>query len=495
MRNQPVPLINQFYADASRPFSMQDVCNWLPATAETGGTRTEVMLKTPPGLSPLAKFTTGGGEFPILSGPIRGLYVAEGQCFVTVDSKLHQLMPTGEKLERGTIPGVGFVRAAHNQITGGNEVMFVNGSSGYIWNNVANTFARIVDDGFPGAIDVFYIDGYFIGIEPGRRFAFISDLADGMSYNTLDRFTSEVTPDLLVGGAVSNNELLLLSEKSGEFFENTGASAQPFRSKRISFNKGCAGRYTIAQMDNTVFWLGNDGYFYALEGYAPRRISTRPIEQAIRGKNWAQASAVVWESEGHTVCYWTFPDGQTFGYDAAERKWHRRASPGLARWRVNTIANWKTSGGQNRWIAGDFQAGKVFELDWDYTLEEQSPFVSEMTGPVMHDNQNVALSARLEIVMDTGMAATVPRAFPEDALPPPAADDADASMRMQYADDGQPQFSNWQEESIGLVGEYGLQVSFTRLGRFRQRVYRLRCSSPRRRDLLGAVSQLTATQG
>lgn len=71
----------------------------------------------------------------------------------------------------------------------------------------------------------------------------------------------------------------------------------------------------------------------------------------------------------------------------------------------------------------------------------------------------------------------------------------DQYVRLQYADDGQPNFSNWDEEPIGEVGQYGLRILFTRLGSFRQRVIRIRCSSPRKRDLLGAVAVLQPTEG
>lgn len=63
----------------------------------------------------------------------------------------------------------------------------------------------------------------------------------------------------------------------------------------------------------------------------------------------------------------------------------------------------------------------------------------------------------------------------------------DNTLRMQYADDGQPNYSNWSEEEIGEVGEYAKRLVWTRLGSSRQRVYRFTCSSPRRRDVLGAV--------
>lgn len=72
---------------------------------------------------------------------------------------------------------------------------------------------------------------------------------------------------------------------------------------------------------------------------------------------------------------------------------------------------------------------------------------------------------------------------------------SDQYLRMQYNDVGQAQWSNWQAEEIGEVGEYGKIIAFTRLGQFRNRVIRVRISSPRRRDLLGAVAVLQPTIG
>lgn len=429
MRNTPLSLIGGFYADETRPWSQQDICNWLPCATEAEGTRTQVMAKTPPGLSPLVSFSNG-------DDPTRGVYNAEGRLFAVIGSTLYGINSAYVPFPLGTIPGTGRVRFAHNQITGGNQVLVVNGSSGYVYSTVAGVLTHITDDGYPGAFDAVFIDGYLIQIEPARRFAFHSDLADATAYNTLDRFTSEVSPDLLVGLAVNNNELILFSESTAEFFENTGASQQPFRSKRISLQKGCAGRYTIANLDNTVLWLGDDGVFYRLDGYSPIRISTHPVEQAIIGLDWTKAFAFVWESKGHSVCYWTFPDGRTWGYDVSQPpgfQWHRRESCGLNRWRVNGTAYWN-----KQWVAGDFQSGRLWELDWDYPLEGDEEFVSEVTSPVIHDNQNLVLMPRVEVVMDTGQPLVVAREFPPGpwpgAAPTISGDAPDGAVGAPYAE-------------------------------------------------------------
>lgn len=405
MRNQPVPLVTGFYADQDRPFSQQDVWNYLPCRAEKQGARSPLMLKTPPGLFPWLEVQG--------APPVRGLHDCEGRLFAVIGTTLYRITPKGVAVPIGTIPGNGRVSMDHNQRANGQQLTVVNGSAGYVYDTYTNVFERITDSGFPGSPIVRFMDGYMLGLDPAGRFAFSSGAANALDYNTLDRWTSEYRPDRLVGMGRLGGELLLLSANSGEFFGNTGAAQQPFRSKRIFLDKGCAGPHTVVEADNNVFWLGSDGYFYQLDGYNSRRISTRPIEQAIRGQDWWNAFAFVWESEGHTVVYWTFLDGQTWGWDTSQQEWHRRESYGLNRWRPNCTAR-----SNGAWYAGDFQKGRVWRLDWGYPWEGDTEFVSGFTLPVIHDNQNELVHSRLELVMDVGQVEVPAAAFAAQPVGP-----------------------------------------------------------------------------
>lgn len=421
MRNQPIPLVTGFYRDQDRPYSQQDVWNYMPCKAEHAGARSPLMLKTPPGLFPWLEIED--------APPVRGIHDVEGRLFAVIGSMLYRLSVTGVAIPIGTIPGNGRVQMDHNQISGGNQLMVTNGSAGYVYDTVDQSFERVTDTGYPGSYLVRFMDGYLIGIDPSGRFAFNSDPADAKSYNTLNRWTSEYRPDRLVSMARVGGDLLLLSAGSGEFFANSGQYPQPFQSKRIFLDKGCAGPFTVAEADSTAFWLGSDGFFYQLDGYGALRISTRPVEQAIRGLDWWNAFAFVWESEGHTCVGWTFLDGQTWLWDCSQREWHRRESYGLDRWRVNCTAK---SNGQ--WYAGDFQKGRVWRIDWGYPWEGDTEFVSGFTQPVIHDNQNELIHSRLEIVMDTGQPEVTPSAFPEQPVGPTITGDApNGTVGVAYA--------------------------------------------------------------
>ena len=341
-----------------------------------------------------------------VAGPVRGTYNAEGRFFAVAGNTLFQITTAGISVPLGTVPGVGRVSFSHNQITNGNEILINNGNSGYIYNTVTQVFQRITDTSYPGGLRAVFINNRFVQIEPARRYLFNSALADGLNYNALDRFTSETSPDLAMGIESIGNQLAVFSSTTTEWFEDTGATNQPFRSTGIVADKGAAGPFATAKMDNQLFFLADDGVFYRYQGYNPVRISTKPIEQAIRDKNWFNVFTTVWEDSGYAVCYWTFPDGNTWGYDASAGKWHRRESYGLNRWRLNSLTFW-----QNAWYGGDFQSGRLWQLDWDYLLEGDQEFESIRACGVISDNQARVIHERLELVMNTGMVETTPIEF------------------------------------------------------------------------------------
>lgn len=404
MRTSPVNLLGGFNRDDSAPWSVQDVVNYLPVVADQPGTRTQYKMRTPPGLRPFQQIGTG---------PIRGEHNCEGRLFVVSGQTLYEVTAAGVGIPRGKIPGIGRVRMAHNQVKNGNQVAVANGQSGYIYNTATQAFTRITDDGFPGAIDVKFIDGFLFYVEPFGRFWLHSDLADGLSYNTLDRGEAEAQPDRIVGLAVNQGEAVIFGERTTEFYGNTGQATGTFQSKGVTCDVGCASLHTIQNLDNSVMWLGHDGVVYRLDGYGARPISSRSIEKAVAKYRWQDAFAFTWEDEGHKVYYLTFPDGQTFGYDVVVGLWHRRESFGLDRWRINGCAYW-----QRKWIGTDFQNGRLWQLDWDYFLEGDQEFVSEFTTGVLHDDGNRLIVNEAEILFHTGGIPTSPSEFPVQPIGP-----------------------------------------------------------------------------
>lgn len=458
MRFLPVNLVGGAYADDTRPWTCQDTVNWLPLRSERAGTRAEWILRSPPGLVPFASTT---------AAPVRGAHNAEGLFVAVVGNTLYRINPNGTSTPLGNIPSVGRVSIAHNQIVGGNEIAIANGISGYVYNTSTNTLAQITDEGFPGSKVFDYIDGFLAGVDPQGRFWFISDLASATQYNTLDRAEAESQPDKHVTLIVTGGDVLVFGERTGEFFFNTGAATNTFQRRQgTEMNIGCAGTFTLARMDNTVYWLGHDGIVYRLQGYAPTRISTTALEQAISGLDWRNAFAEVWEDRGHKVFYLNFPDGQSWGYDVLSGEWHRRESYGLKRWRLNTLTYWNS-----KWYGGDFRTGQIHRLDWDVMSEAGDPLVSQRRSGVTHADGNAVIVDAVQLFFDVGRSSVT---------------NQDHYCSIRYSDDGGHNWSSARVLSIGGAGDYQRRVIARQFGRARHRVWEVEVSSPAKRDLIAA---------
>jgi len=393
MRLTPVDLIGGFNEDDAKTWASLDPVNWIPELAE-GLNRTRIKLADAPGLRTLLTLGVEAG---------RGLHNVQGRLFAVCGNSLYEIRPDFTSINRGTIPGVGRVGMQHNQRGTGNELLITNGSAGYVFDTALNTLVKITDPGYPGGHSPDFLDGYLFEVEPYGRFFFHSELTKAKEYNTLDRYQSESSPDKLVTGRVNQQEYVAFNETTTEFFYNSGTTTGTFKSKRISMDRGCAGRYTVARMDNSLLWLGNDGVFYRLNGYSAQPISTGAVEKAVIGYNWAQCFTMTLESKHHKITYWTFPDGKTFGYDVITGLWHRRESFGLNRWRVNAIVEWN-----GMWIANDYTNGKIYAVDWDVSYEGSDPLERGIKTPIMHDDQNPMTVIRLDLLFDTGTETQTP---------------------------------------------------------------------------------------
>lgn len=390
MKWTDLQLVGGAYSDDTRMFSVQDTVNFIPVYAEKEGTRSPAMLRCAPGYLQFCDLKT--------NAPIRGAHNAEGTFLAASSNKLFQVNPDGTARTIGTIPGVGRVIMAHNQVTGGNEVAISNGSAGYVYNTNDKTLVQITDEGFPGAKSFDYLDSYMMGVEPAGRFGFWSDLAAATSYNTLDRAEAEGLPDKIVAQIVSHREWWLFGERSIEVFANTGEQTGTFqRTSGTGIEVGAASPYCVAKLDNSVFWLSNDGIVYRANGYSPQRVSTYPIEQAIARCTMSSAFAFTYEDRGHKIYYLTLKDGQTWGYDVATQEWHRRESRDLRRWRINTLNSWN-----GKWLAGDFSNGRIYALDWDIQTEDGIPMERRRVTGVLADQANNVLVNAFRVMIDTG---------------------------------------------------------------------------------------------
>jgi hypothetical protein len=207
-------------------------------------------------------------------------------------------------------------------------------TAGAIITDPANTLGEILAPAYQSAATVQYFDGYFVLEAAGTRQFFISNLNDGTQYSALDFATASASSDIVKAVVVYHEQLLVFCTFHTEVWWDVGATNFPFqRYDAAEIARGLIAPYALCSEDNTVFWMGDDGVFYRLEGFAPKRISTFATEHAWANypNKFLDASAFVLNQEGHKFVIVNFPSAPaTWCYDISSGLWHRRISQGTA---------------------------------------------------------------------------------------------------------------------------------------------------------------------
>ena len=440
-----IPLAAESYQARSRPLSAQRLVNLYPERAPDAA-KTPLVLFGTPGLK---LFATAG------TGPIRCSYVMAGTLYVVSDTEFYSIDTAGTATLIDSITGSGAAGMDDN----GSELVIVSGGNGWVYDG--STLTQIGDKHFPSVSSVTFLDGYHIFSKSNSGQFVISAFYDPTVYEALDFATAEADPDHLVRVLTDHQELWLFGEKTTEIWYNSGAAAFPFERIAGAFiERGCAAVNSVAKMDNSVFWLGDDLIVYRAEEYTPQRISTHPIEGAIATfATPSVAEGWTYIQDGHLFYVLTFEEA-TFVYDAASGLWHERQSYGLNRWRATcgTYACAKT-------LVGDYDNGNVYELDLNTYQDNGGTIMRTAISPPIHADTSRATMSRFQIEVESGSGLTTGQG-------------SDPQAMLSWSDDGGRFFGNEHWASMGAIGEYKRRVIWRRLGHFRERIMKVEISDP-----------------
>jgi hypothetical protein len=542
------PILGSAYVARSINAADNRMVNLFPEVIPEGG-KEAAFLNRAPGLNFLQTVGTG---------PIRGLWAHQtnGSDFFVVSGngfyKLTGLNATPTLL--GAVAGTGPVSIADN----GTQLFIAANGPSYIYNEVTNVFAQITDPDFAGAVTVAYLDGYFVFNQPNSQIIWVTQLLDGTSVDPLDFASAEGSPDGVVGLIADHRELWVFGTDSVEVWYDSGAADFPLQRIQGAFNEiGCVSAYTIAKMDNGLFWLGTDargqGIVYRANGYTGVRISTHAIEYAIaQYGNISDAIAYTYQQEGHAFYVLTFPSGNaTWVYDVATQAWHERAgldNGEFMRHRSNCQCNF---GGNI--IVGDFENGNIYTFDLDVYADNgdiQKWLRSWRALPTGQNNLKRTAQHSLQLDCETGVGLNLYPAYDSenidtesgldlvaeyvqtflatqsgdtltteagDGFEPlgqyelsdedingynlvtnsyPAAPGYNPQVMLRWSDDGGHTYSNEHWSSIGKIGAYGHRTFWRRLGmtlKLRDRVYELSGTDPVKIAIVGAELILSPT--
>jgi hypothetical protein len=475
------PILGSSYVARSVNAADNRMVNLFPEVIAEGG-KEAAFLSRCPGLEYLQTVGTG---------PIRGLWAHQtnGTDFYVVSGvqvfKLSGLTATPTLL--GTVSGTGPVSIADN----GTQIFFACNGPSYIYNEVTNVFQQITDPDFPGALTVGYLDGYFVFTEPDSQRVWVTSIFEGTQIDALDFASAEGSPDGLVGLIVDHREAWLFGTDSVEVWYDAGLADFPLARIQGAFNEiGCVATFSIAKLDNGLFWLGTDargqGIVYRANGYTGTRVSTHAVEYAIaQYGNLADAIAYTYQQEGHAFYVLTFPTGNaTWVYDVATGAWHERAgwdNGAFMRHRSNCQCNF---GGNI--IVGDYENGNIYRFNLDVFADNggiQKWLRSWRALPTGQNNLKRTAHHSLQLDCQSGVGLN-------------SGQGSDPQVMLRWSDDGGHTWSNEHWAPLGKIGQYFHRVFWRRLGmtlKLRDRVYEVSGTDPVKIAIVGAELILSPT--
>jgi hypothetical protein len=147
----------------------------------------------------------------------------------------------------------------------------------------------------------------------------------------LDFASAEGYPDNVISLIVDHREIFLFGTTSVEVWYDAGTPDFPLARIQGAFMEvGCEAAYSVAKLDNSVFWVGSDargvGLSTGLTATPLREISTNAVEYAIQSYgNITDAIGYTYQQDGHPFYVLIFPSAQaTWVYDVSTQLWHER---------------------------------------------------------------------------------------------------------------------------------------------------------------------------
>lgn len=563
------PILGSSYQTRSPNAADNRMINLYPEIIPENG-KEPAWLQRAPGLRLLTTFPTG---------PVRGLWQYGDYGYAVAGTKLYRINTDWTYAELGTVVGTGQVNMVDNGIqlfiaAGANGYIYNNsdftlagnttsGSANVtvadtssIWvgqpvsgigipasatvSSITNSttfvlsanatatgtgvtltfspfFSDITDPDFPGAVGVGFLDGYFVFNEPNSQRFWVTASYNGLAIDALDFASAEGSPDNLVTLIVDHREVWLFGINTVEVWYNAGLPDFPLARIQGAFNEiGCLAAYSVAKLDNGLFWLGRDargnGIVYRSKGYSGERVSTHAVEWQIQ--QYAalnDAVAYTYQQDGHAFYVLNFPTANTtWVYDVATGAWHERAG-----WENNEFTRQRGNCQMNyngEIVIGDYVAGGLYAYDLTVYSEAGSTqkwLRSWRALPTGQNNLKRTTHHSLQLDCEAGVGLTGDdflylngryitteddlRLLTEDDDYTIASGEIDLGVNPQvmlrWSDNGGHTWSNEHWKSMGRIGQYGYRTIWRRLGmtlQLRDRVYEISGTDPVKIAIMGA---------
>lgn len=389
-------------------------------------------------------------------GPTRAVLskagVFNGDTLVVSGTNVYRVAASGNVTQlTGGIPGYGRVSIDSNAIAGISEARIATGTALYVADETT-----VAPEAFPddlGVVSIAYLKSWAFALAAGTGKVYARGPAD-TSWDAITFTTAEAEPDPGVSLNVLGDYLVVFGSSSVEFFALTGEAnpaAAPVEGLRA--DKGLRNRDTVVNLDNSLFFVGQDCVVYRLST-TPERVSDHGLEEQIRLISPAKLRAFPFTMDGHSYCVLRLGDEATYAYDAATKLWSRWSSYGFDYFRGHLGTD---AGGVA--LVGDSNSGAVWRMSPDKATDAGEAVVREATFFIeIHEGAVDCDNFAVRCAVGHADQGETPK------------------MSLKWSDDQGQTWGPWEEIGLGVIGDYSAPVIFWQLGTIYRpgRIFRVR---------------------
>lgn len=490
----PIPAwLGGSYPARSLEADAERTINLYTEIVESGAGKSQATLYGTPGLSVFSN--VAGTPGPLPGGANLGIqsfnYQGATRVLAVAGSTLYEIFQNGTYVARGALNINQPAHFAYNL----RQVAIATGTGFYYFDLQTNVLAQITytifnSDGTttPGsafnATDVEFIDGYLFALVTGTNQVNASAVFDGTIWNPLDFTTKGGASDNAVGLGADHLQLYVFGSETTEvYYDAANPTGFPFSRVVSGFiQRGMFSPSSQQEMDDGLFWIGNNPgggpIIYRNSGYSGLRVSNHAVEAAMDSyPTTTDAVSSYYVEDGHQFLLCHFPsansgNGATWVYDTTTTLWHERLfwNQNLGQWQADP-ARYITNA-WNMILVGDWRNGNIClqSLNTYTTLDasgNSAPIRRQRTAPPISRTMNWNFFHEFELDLQTGIGIPIPPAQGSSPL-----------AILDFSDDGGRTFSNEIPTPLGALGQTAYRALWRRLGKSRDRVFRVTITDP-----------------
>ena len=337
-----------------------------------------------------------------------------------------------------------------------NEVLFVDGSEGFVFNKTTSLYSQVSASWFPTLpVDCVGFGNRFFAIEGESNKIKFSDQGTALTGSSLNEFEITTYPDEATALFVLGGRLYVFGKRCTEVWVLQGGNFPVARDESLVMEYGCIAPGAIASESGVMCWVGynKEGVtsVIASEGGMPSRISTSEVEIELQNyTNPDDVRSFMYINKGNLFYQLNFTqDNASWLYNFTSKTWSRLTYKSKGRHRANCFAYFN-----GKKYVGDYELPYLYDFSDKYESDNGIAINRKRITNSFYVNNGKPFSLRkLRFVIEQGVGTE-------------NGNNEKPQLMIRISRDNGATFGNQLRKEIGILGNTNSHTEFYQLGYF-----------------------------